>query len=82
MPDNPLLNREGSLPKASVAVDKALLDRAKSLGIDIEGACAAGLTAAIRNARATDEPLDPEVAESWNAYVRNHGLPLGKYRTF
>lgn len=28
------------------------------------------------------EPLDPEVAESWNEHVRVHGLPLGKYRTF
>ena len=66
-----------------VTIDQALLDEAKSLGLNISRAAEAGITSAVR---AEKERLwqveNAEAIASSNRYIEEIGLPLAKYRVF
>lgn len=67
----------------TVPLDKLLLAEAEALGVDVPAACEAGLaaeTVAVRKRKWQAE--NREAIESTNAHVREHGLPLAKYRQF
>ena len=67
----------------NVSLDKALVAEAAELGVDVSAACEAGLAAETREARKRKwQEENREAIESTNAYVREHGLPLAKYRQF
>lgn len=72
-------------PKRATNVSLAadLVDDAKKFGINISEACQTGLAAEVKKAReAAWKAENREALESWNVYVRDHGLPLAKYRMF
>ncbi|MEX3949824.1 type II toxin-antitoxin system CcdA family antitoxin [Paraburkholderia sp. EG287B] len=65
----------------TVSLAGSLLAEAKALGVDVSQAAEAGLARAIADRRAElwlKENADA-IAYS-NAYVEEHGLPLGEYR--
>ena len=63
----------------SLAVD--LVTDAKRFGINVSEACQAGLAAEVKKAReAAWKEENREAIESYNAYVREHGMPLARYR--
>lgn len=67
----------------NVSLDRAHLEEARELGINVSQACERGLVETIREARAArwlEE--NREAIGSSNAWVRKHGLPLAKYRRF
>jgi antitoxin CcdA len=67
----------------NVSLSEKLVTEAKTLGLSISAACEQGLGAAVkaeRDARWKEE--NRSAIESWNSYVREHGLPLAKYRMF
>lgn len=63
------------------ALDDALVAEARSLGLDVTGAARDGIADAVR---AEKERLwkieNAEAIAADNEYVRQHGLPLAKYR--
>ena len=67
----------------NVSLDSEHLAEARELGINVSQACERGLIQTIAEARAArwlEE--NREAIESSNAWVREHGLPLAKYRMF
>ena len=67
----------------NVSLDTDLVETARALGINVSRACELGLKREV--AGATREQWleeNREAIEGWNAYVREHGLPLAKYRRF
>ena len=67
----------------NVTLSAALVAEAKTLGINISAAAAAGLEEAVakrRSERWLQE--NAEAIESFNAYVEKNGLPLEKSRLF
>lgn len=63
----------------SLAVD--LVEDAKRLGINVSQACQRGLAAEVKAAREAAWKEENRAAiESYNQYVREHGLPLARYR--
>lgn len=67
----------------NVSLDRDHLAEARELGINISQACERGLVETLAEARAArwlEE--NREALESSNAWVREHGLPLAKYRMF
>ncbi|WP_448202798.1 type II toxin-antitoxin system CcdA family antitoxin [Azospirillum sp. sgz302134] len=74
-----------SAPKkaTNVSLNSALLEEAKSLGVNVSRACERGLALQIAEVRAQrwlEENKD--ALESSNAYVERNGLPLAQYRQF
>lgn len=68
---------------ASLTLDRALLDEAKDLGIDISRAAEEGVALAIRSARA--ERWRAENADGiadYNRFIEAHGVPLSASRKF
>jgi antitoxin CcdA len=67
----------------NVTIDAGLLQRAKSLGINISKASEEGLSRAVA---AKQEALwlqsNQAALESSNAYVDRNGIPLAKHRNF
>jgi antitoxin CcdA len=67
----------------NVSLDAELIDTARALGINVSRACERGLKREVAEAtRAQWLEENREAIEGWNAYVREHGLPLAKYRRF
>ena len=67
----------------NVSLDCALVEEAKTLGINISEASARGLEQAVAEARAERWLEDNRGAlESSNAYVATNGLPLSGHRLF
>ena len=67
----------------SLTMDRQLLDDARGMGVNISRAAEAGLTAALKTARA--EAWKRENADAiayWNTYVEENGLPLADLRQF
>lgn len=67
----------------SLSLDRALLDEAKRYGLNVSREAEAGVLAAVRRERAArwaDENRD--WVEAFNRYVDEHGVPLGRYRTW
>jgi antitoxin CcdA len=67
----------------NLTLDAALLAEAKELSVNVSRAAETGIAEAVR---AEKERLwleeNREALESSNAYVKEHGLPLAKYRMF
>ncbi|RWB54226.1 type II toxin-antitoxin system CcdA family antitoxin [Mesorhizobium sp.] len=66
-----------------LSIDSRLIEDVKALGIDISSIAEAAIAAAVsaeKTRRWQDE--NREAIDSWNDYVRRHGLPLAKYRLF
>jgi antitoxin CcdA len=67
----------------NVTLDSALVAEARELGVNISKASATGLEAAVAKARSERWIADNQQAlESSNAFVDDHGLPLGSLRQF
>lgn len=67
----------------NVTLDAGLLERAKSLKINISQASGDGLARAVAAKCAAMWLQDNRAAlESSNRYVEKHGLPLASYRNF
>jgi antitoxin CcdA len=67
----------------NVSLDADLVDEARALDINISRACEEGLERTVREERRRrwiEE--NREGMEASNDYVRQHGLPLAKYRMF
>ena len=74
---------DGPKRPTNVSLNAELVDQARALGINVSEACQAGLAAEVKAAReAAWKEENREAIESWNAYTREHGLPLAKYRQF
>lgn len=67
----------------NVSLDAALVEEAKTLGVNISLASARGLEQAVKAAR-SERWLEENMAalDSFNAYIEANGLPLEKYRLF
>jgi antitoxin CcdA len=68
---------------ANLSLDKKLVAEAKDLGINISRAAEKGLRLEIKSERERrwlEE--NAEAIKYENAYIEEHGLPLGKYRLF
>jgi len=78
--------REDRIPfrrPTNVSLDSDLVEEARALDINISRASEEGLERAVREERRRrwiEE--NREAMEASNAYVRENGLPLGKYRLF
>jgi antitoxin CcdA len=67
----------------NVTLDSALVAEARELGVNISKASATGLEAAVAKARSERWIADNQQAlKSSNAFVDDHGLPLGSLRQF
>jgi len=74
---------EGPKKPTNVSLNAELVEEAKRLGINVSEACQTGLAAEVKKAREVAWKEENRAAiESWNAYTREHGLPLAKYRLF
>lgn len=61
----------------NVSLDAALVDDARSLGVNVSAACEAGLRQELRTAReAAWLEENREAIASSNAFVEKYGLPL------
>lgn len=67
----------------NVSLDRALVEEARSLGINLSQACEQGIAQQVAKQRA-ERWLDENRAalESSNAHVEAHGLPLARFRQF
>ena len=64
-------------------LDRAIVEDAKALGINISRACDGSLRAAIRSEReARWKAENAEAVRSFNDYVEKNGIPLSQYRQF
>lgn len=61
----------------NISLDSALLDAAREKGINISKASEAGLRAELSRRWQED---NAQAIEAYNAYVDEHGLPLGQFR--
>lgn len=73
-----------SIRKATnVTIDAALLEHAKSLGINVSKASEEGLSRAVA---ARQEAIwlqsNQDALDSSNAYIDRNGIPLAKHRNF
>jgi antitoxin CcdA len=67
----------------SLSLDRAMLDEARALGINISRAAEAGLSVAIRQERARRWQVEnaTPIAE-YNAFIARQGIPLARFRKF
>lgn len=78
-----MLDKTSSRKSVNLSIRKDLIADARELGLNVSEAASAGIAAAVsaeRSRRWKEE--NREAIESSNAYVREHGLPLAKYRMF
>lgn len=76
-------NKTHTRARTSFTADPALLAEARSLGVNISRAAETGIAQEVKKAREAQwRAENAEAIESWNAYVRVHGLPMAKYRPF
>ncbi len=67
----------------NVSLDAKLVAEAKVLGVNVSRACEEGLAAELKAERGRQWKIEnAQAIESSNAYVREHGLPLARYRQF
>jgi antitoxin CcdA len=67
----------------NVSLDRALVEEARALGINLSQACEQGITQQVKQQRAERWLEENRAAiESSNAYVEKHGLPLARFRQF
>lgn len=67
----------------NLTIDRALLDEARSLGINLSATLETSLREAVRARKAVQWLEDNRAAlQSSNQWVAKHGLPLEKYRQF
>lgn len=65
----------------NVSLPAELVAEAKRLGLNVSEACQTGLAAEVKKAReAAWKEENREAIESYNAYVREHGMPMAQYR--
>lgn len=75
--------KPGNRRPTNVSLASELIEEARQLEINISQACEKGLAAEVKKAR-EDKWIEEnwEAIQSSNAYVREYGLPLAKYRLF
>lgn len=69
--------------KTSLTMEAALLDEARSYGINVSAAAQSGVEAVVkaeRWKRWQDE--NREGIEAYNAWIEENGIPLARYRKF
>ncbi len=67
----------------SLTLDRALLDEAKELGVNISRAAEAGVLAAVKAERARRWKIDnAEAVAAYNKWIEENGIPLSQYRKF
>jgi len=67
----------------NLTIDRALLDEARGLGINLSATFEASLRDAVRARKAAQWREENRAAiQSSNDWVEQHGLPLEKYRQF
>lgn len=67
----------------SLTLDRALLDEARALGVNVSRAAEAGVHEAVRAARvAAWRRQNAEAIAEYNAWVETHGVPLAEHRKF
>jgi len=67
----------------NVSLDRALVEEAKAMGINLSQACERGIAVQVAKLRAERWLEENRAAiESSNAYVEAHGLPLARFRQF
>jgi len=67
----------------NLSLDRALLDEAKALDVNLSRAAEAGVRAAVKAEKERQWMAENKhVIEDWNDWVAEHGLPLAKYRQF
>lgn len=73
----------GATRPTNVSLNAALVDEAKTLGVNISLAAASGLEQAVAKRR-TERWLEDNgpALESYNQFVGKNGLPLEKFRLF
>ncbi len=67
----------------NVSLDRALVEEARALDVNLSRAAEDGLRAAVKAEKERKwKEENREVIESYNAWVEEHGIPLAKYRQF
>jgi antitoxin CcdA len=67
----------------SLTLDRALLDEARALGLNISRAAEAGLAAAVKAERQRRwKEENAGAMADYNAYIEANGIPLAEYRKF
>lgn len=67
----------------NLSLDRALLEEARALDVNLSRAAEEGLRAAVKAEKArkwTEE--NRQTIEDWNNWVDDNGLPLAEYRQF
>ena len=73
----------GPTKATNISLNAALVEEAKSLGVNISVAAASGLEQAVSRKRAERwAEENREALESYNEYVDARGLPLADHRLF
>lgn len=76
-------SRSGPRKPTNLSLDRALLNEAKALGINVSRSAEAGISEAVERRRREQWLEDNSHAlASSNAYVDAHGLPLSRHRQF
>lgn len=79
----PTERRSDPRKSANLSLDAALLEEAKSLDINLSRAAEAGLAAAVAECkRERWLKENAEALASSNAWVKERGLPLSRFRQF
>lgn len=67
----------------NVSLDRAMVEEARALGINLSQACERGIAAQLAQVRGERWLAENKAAiEASNEYVEQHGLPLARYRQF
>jgi antitoxin CcdA len=67
----------------NLSLDRALLDEARALDVNLSRAAETGVRAAVKAAKEAQWLVENgDALESSNAYVEKHGLPLTRFRQF
>lgn len=67
----------------NLSLDRALLEEAKALDVNLSRAAEEGVRAAVKAEKERQWMAENKhVIEGWNDWVAEHGLPLAKYRQF
>jgi antitoxin CcdA len=75
--------RKAARRATNVTLPVDLVEAAKAEGINISEACTAGLAASVKAERERKwRAENADAIAATNAWVREHGLPLEKYRLF
>jgi antitoxin CcdA len=77
------LKLDGLKRPTNVSLVADMVDEAKLRGINVSEACQTGLAAKLKKAREAEWLAENrEAIESYNAYVREHGMPYEEYRQY